>query len=148
MISETKHTLSSTFMKTRLERDPQRMAQCIYSILCACGRSYIGETSRPLVVRFREHRHNLKEGLLEESELAQHACEGGHSVGWDEVRILEIESKSRFREYKESAHMACLTNPISQPSFTNSPLNPMHWFSWTWFVGYVCCIKFSHPFLS
>jgi hypothetical protein len=28
-------------------------------------------------------------------------------VGWDEARILEIKSNSRYRKYKESAHIAC-----------------------------------------
>jgi hypothetical protein len=54
-------------------------------------------------------------GLPEKSKLAQHANEG-HTIGWDEARILEIESNSRYREYKESACMACPTNLISQPS--------------------------------
>jgi predicted GIY-YIG superfamily endonuclease len=70
-------------MKTRPERDPQQTAQCIYSIPCECGRSYIGETGRLLAVRLREHKHNLKEGLLEQSKLAQHAYEEGHRVGCD-----------------------------------------------------------------
>jgi hypothetical protein len=42
-IFRTKHTLRSSLMKTRLERGPQQMAQCVYSILCECGRSYIGK---------------------------------------------------------------------------------------------------------
>jgi hypothetical protein len=67
-------------------------------------------------------QHNLKEGLLEKSKLAQHAYEEGHRVGWDEARILKIESNSRYRRYKKSAHMACLTNPISQPSLDISPI--------------------------
>jgi predicted GIY-YIG superfamily endonuclease len=54
-------------MKTRQERNPQQRAQCVYSILCECGRSYNGETGRPLAVRVREHRQNLQEGLLEKS---------------------------------------------------------------------------------
>jgi hypothetical protein len=54
-------------MKTKPERDPLQTAQCIYSIPCECGRSYIGETSSPLAVRLREHRHNLQQGLLEKS---------------------------------------------------------------------------------
>jgi hypothetical protein len=58
-IFKTKHTLRSSLMKTRPERDPQQTAQCIYSIPCECGRSYIGEPGRPLAVRLREHRHNL-----------------------------------------------------------------------------------------
>jgi hypothetical protein len=40
-------------------------------------------------------------------------------VGWDEARILEIESNSRCRKYDKLANMACLINPISQPSFQN-----------------------------
>jgi hypothetical protein len=61
-------------------------------------------------------------GFLEKSKLAQHAHEEGHRIGWDDARILEIESNSRYRKYKESAHMACLTNPISQPSLDISPI--------------------------
>jgi predicted GIY-YIG superfamily endonuclease len=87
-------------MKTRPERDPLQMAQWIYSIPCECGRSYIGETGRPLAVRLREHRHNLQQGLLEKSKLAQHAYEEGHRIRWDDARILEIESNSRYRKYK------------------------------------------------
>jgi hypothetical protein len=56
----------------------------------------------------REHGHNLKEGLLEKSKLAQHAYEEVHRVGWGEARILEIGSNIRYGKYKESAHMACL----------------------------------------
>jgi hypothetical protein len=80
------------------------------------------ETGRPLAMWFREHSHNMKEGLLEKSKLAQHAYEEGHRVIWDEVRILEIESNSRQRKYKGLAHMACLKNPISQPSLDISPI--------------------------
>jgi hypothetical protein len=44
----------------------------------------------------------LKEGLLEKSKLAQHAYEEDHGVVWAEARILEIESNSWHRKYKES----------------------------------------------
>jgi hypothetical protein len=115
-ISKTKHTLRSSHMKTRLERDLLQTAQWIYNIPCECGRSYIGETGRPLALRLREHRHSLQQGLLEKLKLAHHAYEEGHRVGRDDARIWEIESNSRYRKYKESVHMECLTNPISQPS--------------------------------
>jgi hypothetical protein len=42
-IFKTKHTLTSSLTKTRLERDLQQMAQCIYSIPYESGRSYTGE---------------------------------------------------------------------------------------------------------
>jgi hypothetical protein len=34
-------------------------AECIYSIPCEYGRSYIGETVRPLAVLIRGDRHNF-----------------------------------------------------------------------------------------
>jgi hypothetical protein len=37
------------------EKHLQQTIQCIYSIPRECGRSYIGETGRPLAVRLREH---------------------------------------------------------------------------------------------
>jgi hypothetical protein len=59
---------------------------------------------------------------LEKSKLAQHAFEEGHKIEWDEAEILEVESNNRYRKYKESAHMACMINPISQPSLDISPI--------------------------
>jgi hypothetical protein len=41
---------------------------------------------------------------------------------WDKAIILETETNIRYRKYKELAHMACLTNPISQPSLDSSPI--------------------------
>jgi hypothetical protein len=60
---------------------------CMKVSPCECGRSYIGETGRSLAVLLREHRHNLKQGLLEKQKLSQHAYEEGHR-GLDDARIL------------------------------------------------------------
>jgi hypothetical protein len=117
-----KHTHRSSLKRTRPKRGLQQMAKCIYSISCECGRSYNGETDRPLAMQFCGHRHNLKEGLQEKFKLAQHAYKEGHGVIWDEARILEIESNNRHSKYKELAHMACLKNPIIQPNLNISPV--------------------------
>jgi hypothetical protein len=101
--------------------DPQLTAHCIYNIPCQCGRSYVGETGRPLSVRIGEHKFNLKNGLLDKSKLAQYAFEEGHQISWNKAKILQIEVNSRQRKYKESAHMACMENPISQPSLEFPP---------------------------
>jgi hypothetical protein len=84
--------------------------------------SYTDETGRPLAVRLREGKYSLKESLLEKSKLAKYTYEQGHGIGWDGGKIFEIESNSRYRKYKESAHMACLTNPISQLCLDISPI--------------------------
>jgi hypothetical protein len=94
MIFKTKHTLGSSPTKTRPERDPLQASQCIYSIPCECGRSYIGETGRPLAVRLRDHRYNLQQGLLEKSKLGQHAYEEGHRIGWHDVGFWKLKVTS------------------------------------------------------
>jgi hypothetical protein len=121
-IFKTGQTLKSILVRTRPERDLQSTAHCIFSIPCECGRNYICETGRLQATWIREHRHNLKESLLEKSRLAQHANEEDHCVGWSKVKSLQIKSNSRYRKYKEAAHMACLTEPINQPSLEVSPI--------------------------
>jgi hypothetical protein len=64
------------------------------------------------------HRPDSKESEDKNTtKFAKHAYEKGHKVGWDEARILNIENHSKYRKYKEAAHMACSIDPISQPSF-------------------------------
>jgi hypothetical protein len=81
-----------------------------------CGRSYTGETGRSLAMQLREHRHNLKDGLLVKSKLAQHAYEENHRVGWDDAKILETESNSKFKKYWESAYIHSMLNQFDQPT--------------------------------
>jgi hypothetical protein len=123
-IFKTKYTLRNTLMRTRPMSDPQLTAHGIYNIPCECGRSYVGETGIPLSVRIREHKMNLKNGLLYESKLAQHSFEEGLQKSWNEATILQIEANSRQRKYKESAHMACMENPISQSCLEFPHLDP------------------------
>jgi hypothetical protein len=59
-IFKTKHALKSSVIKTKLEREPQQKAQCVYSTPSECGRISV-KTARPLWLH--EHRHNL-DGFL------------------------------------------------------------------------------------
>jgi hypothetical protein len=123
-IFKTKYTLRNTLMRTRPMSDPQLTAHCIYNIPCKCGRSYVGKTGRPLSVRIGEHKFSLKNVRLDKLKLAQRAFEEDHQLSWNEAKILQIEVNSRQRKYKESAHMACMENPVSQPSLEFPQLDP------------------------
>jgi predicted GIY-YIG superfamily endonuclease len=78
------------------EGNLKQMSQCVYSISCERSRIYIGETGRPLAVRLHEHRHSLKEDLLEKSKLAQHSYEDDH-------RVRRNEAKKKTTPWSESA---------------------------------------------
>ena len=109
-------------MRTRPIRAPQNIANCVYSIACECGRSYTGETGRPLVVRLREHRQNLEEGHLERSKVVQDAFGENHHIVWKEAKSLETETNSVYRNYNETAYVSCLKMSISQPNTEISPV--------------------------
>jgi hypothetical protein len=64
-VFKTKRTLHGALMIARPYRDIQDMRQCVYYIPCECGRCYFGETSRLLGVHIKEHKHNLRQGLME-----------------------------------------------------------------------------------
>jgi hypothetical protein len=72
-----------------------------------------------------EHKHSLRLGYLEKSKLAKHVFEEDHKIDWDNAKVLTTESDSRYRKYKESAHIVLSDNPISQPSLDKCPI----WFS-------------------
>jgi hypothetical protein len=113
-------------VKTRPVRDAQQTKQCVYNIPFDCGWCYIGDTSRPLEVRIKQHKYNLTQGLLEKSKLAQPAYEEGHKICWKEAKVLQIEPNATYRKYKESAHMSVVYHSISQLSLDFSPIsNPV-----------------------
>jgi hypothetical protein len=74
----------------------------------------------------RATRRNIPEDTILLSPTCLEEC---HRIVWDEARILEIESNSRHRKYKESDHMACskirLANPVYISFPTVSPLSSM-----------------------
>jgi hypothetical protein len=75
-----------------------------------------------LGVCLKEHKHNLKQGLLEKSKSAQHMYEEGHCIKWDEAKAIQKEPNTIYRKHNESAHMAYLENTISQPNLEMSPI--------------------------
>jgi hypothetical protein len=89
-----------------LRRDAQQTNQCVYSIPCDCGRCYIGETSRPLEVRIKEHKYNLTQGLLEKSKLAQHAYEESHKICWNEAKVYRLSPTTHTKIQGISSHVS------------------------------------------
>jgi len=91
-VCKTKHTLTSLLIRTLLERNLWQQVQNIFEwISCKFGKSYTGEMDRLLGWWVQEYRCNVFEGLV-----PQHANEG-QWIGWNEARILQIETE-RYRK--------------------------------------------------
>jgi hypothetical protein len=82
----------------------------------------MGETSRPLEVRIKEHKYNLIQGLLRKSKLAQHAYKEGHKICRKEAKVLQIEPETTYRKYKEFTHMSMVGRLMNQHSLNISPI--------------------------
>jgi hypothetical protein len=80
------------------------------------------ETSKHLEVRFKEHKYNMIQCLLEKSKLAQYVYEEGHQICLNKAKVLQTETNTIYKKYRESAHMSLIDHPINQPSLDISPI--------------------------
>jgi hypothetical protein len=71
--------------------DTLERPQYVYRIPRECGREYIGKTSRPLKIRIREYKYNLRRGHFNKSKLAPHAFVGVHKIDRTNATILQFE---------------------------------------------------------
>ena len=104
-VFKTKDTLRSILTRTKPLNEEQNSKNCIYSIPCECGKYYIGETSRPLNVRIKEHQNLIKKYQIEKSKIAEHAWNNNHKILWNNTKILSKESISTRRKIKETAYI-------------------------------------------
>jgi hypothetical protein len=69
----------------------------------------MGETSRSIEVRIKEHKYSLTQGLL------QHVYEEGHKICFKEAKVLQIEPNTTHRKYTRNPP-TCLSGRSSDLS--------------------------------
>jgi hypothetical protein len=117
-VFSSKNTLKSRLVNTKPKSLETYKKDVIYSIPCECGLNYIGETSRPLEVRVREHQRRVEQRDPGSSKLADHALEERHNITWDDAKVIGRETQWKKRQIHEAAEMAKLNyKTISQSSF-------------------------------
>ena len=122
-IFKSNNTLRGQLCRVKPPNSTGNTKNCIYNIPCSCGKSYTGETGRPLSVRLEEHRKATIRGEVEKSGMAEHAWSNGdHRPAWDETKIIGREQHWKIRKIKEAVHMALDANSISKPSAEISPI--------------------------
>ncbi len=82
-------TLEQDFPSPKDRPLPEKQTNVIYKINCAdCSWSYIGETSRALETRKKEHKRNVKQ-RKSGSNIAKHAWTQNHKINFDECEVLD-----------------------------------------------------------
>ena len=80
-------------------------SKVIYRIPCSCGKAYIGETSRRLETRLKEHQLACRKQDLERSAVAEHAWNDHCPMKWDEATVVDHARGSGDLLFKEALHI-------------------------------------------
>ena len=101
---------SGMTMRAQLSRVKDKLpssmsSSVIYSIPCSCGKVYIGETTRRLDQRMKEHKHACEHGEEKKSAVAEHMCREQHPIQWQETKVIGRASKYWELRVKEALHI-------------------------------------------
>ena len=111
-------TLRRHLFRVKPPTEFNTIKNCVYSILCSCGKIYKGETGCPLKVRLEEHLKAVVRGEIEKLGMADHIWKEkrNHLPLWDEVEKIDREEHWRIRRLKELAHILGYNDLLSRPS--------------------------------
>ena len=101
VITRTSRTVKNLIKPS--STSPNETTAGIYSIPCqTCPKSYIGETSRNIETRIREHKYSLRTND-QQNACVSHRDEQNHEMNFDESRLIIQENDKRTRKLLESA---------------------------------------------
>jgi hypothetical protein len=75
----------------------------VYSILCVCGRIYIGQTGRSADIRLNEHQRHIRLEHPNKSAVAEHSIDQGHRIQFHNSFILSTETRYMSRIVREAS---------------------------------------------
>lgn len=90
----------------------------VYKIGCQdCDSIYIGQTSQLLKNRSSQHRNCVK-NRDSKSALANHVIDTGHTIDFNNIKILDIEPHKKIREFSEMLHIHTHKNTLNRTEDT------------------------------
>ena len=107
-------TVGSILKKPKDKFDQDLSTGVVYKISCKdCEKVYIGQTSRALKSRTREHKRAVFTGD-KNSLLAQHCAQTNHDFNFDDVEIVDRCSQWSRRLFLEAWHSIREPNSINE----------------------------------
>ena len=92
------NTIRSMLVHPKDKTEKQDKCGVVYQVPCAsCPSTYIGETARSMGKRYEEHAKSDKESAVRE-----HTLSSGHSISFEDVRILACETHYNSRKIREA----------------------------------------------
>ena len=108
-------TLRSLLVHVKDPIPPEGRKGVVYQISCSdCPATYVGQTGRTLEHRIKEHKYALTSGNIDKSAVAEHMAITGHTIKWEEARVIDVESELHQQCILESWHIHCQPHAINR----------------------------------
>ena len=96
-------TFKNSIKNLLIKNSPTIDGNLIYKIPCGfCNKSYIGQTSKPLVTRINQHKYNVRR-LNENSAIFKHISDESHQIDWNHTTKILGSNDVTKRNILESA---------------------------------------------
>ena len=112
VIFKSGRTLRSVLTKVKDTLLAEKQSKVVYQIPCSCGKTYIGETTRRLETRMKEHQDACCRGMLEKSVVAEHAWEHHHPIHWGGTKVINRANRPKKFKLKEALHIQMSTEEL------------------------------------
>ena len=91
----------------------------VYKINCCdCDASYVGQTSRKLIIRSKDHASDCK-FKRDRSVLHEHIANTNHKIDFNNIKILDQEQNLKKRLLSEMLHIHSQHNSLNRQFDTN-----------------------------
>lgn len=115
-----KKTSKQFFGKVKDKTDPLEKTKVVYKLNCNCGKKYVGQTKQYLKTRLRQHRSDVDKRLTK-TGLCNHITNNpGHTIDWDNVKILDEISNDKTRQFYEMCHIITTDDTVNIQTDFNS----------------------------
>ena len=110
VVYSTKNKLNNIIKLGKDKTEKVNQANVVYKINCKdCNASYVGQTSRRLQVRAKEHAKKYKD-KDENSGLFLHTKDNNHTIDFQNIKILDNELNNGKRLFSEALFIHSQTN--------------------------------------
>ena len=102
----------------RLGMDPVSFSDknnVVYKFNCKCDKTYVGQTKRPLNIRRKEHKNNIKLNKKYHNVISKHILENENNISllgifWDDFKIVHQEKNFQKKAIAEIVFIKKETN--------------------------------------